>query len=345
VRRRRGPPISKPSDSLMVQANFLPEVVQNGSHSSREASLKCCAFDSPTYAEVPAQEEVPDPHLPVEVDGGGLEDSVRMWLKRIGRIPLLTPEQELSLARHAKLGCARCKKVLIESNLRLVVSIAKKFIGRGLSMQDLIQEGNMGLIRAVEKFDANRGFRFSTYATWWIRQAISRAISDHGRTIRVPVHTLEAVNRMMKAANQLQQQLGREATAAELAQALGLPQEKVQDFLRAIAEPLSLETPVGESEDSALAEFIVDRSEETPADAAVRAVVRHRINEILDTLTERERDVILMRFGLMDGQAHTLEEVARCFQVTRERIRQIEQKSLKKLKHPSRMKPLQELLD
>jgi RNA polymerase primary sigma factor len=332
----------------MVQANLLDEVVQHGSDLAsqpRESAPKCLGFDAPTYAGDAAHEAELDVHYPAETDGSGLEDSVRTWLKRIGRIPLLTAEQELSLARHAKLGCAGCKRSLIESNLRLVVSIAKKFIGRGLSMQDLIQEGNMGLIRAVEKFDANRGFRFSTYATWWIRQAISRAISDHGRTIRVPVHTLEAVNRMMKASNQLQQQLGREATISELAQSLGLPQEKIQDFFRAIAEPLSLETPVGESEDSALAEFIVDRSEETPADAAVRSIIRNRIHEILDTLTERERDVILMRFGLVDGQAHTLEEVARCFQVTRERIRQIEQKSLKKLKHPSRMKPLQEILD
>ncbi|HTQ09953.1 MAG TPA: sigma-70 family RNA polymerase sigma factor [Fimbriimonadaceae bacterium] len=289
--------------------------------------------------------DLAEAHQVLVAEGIGLDDSVRMWLKRIGRIPLLTAEQELVLARHAKQGCDGCKMMLIEANLRLVVSIAKKFTNRGLSMQDLIQEGNMGLIRAVEKFDAERGFRFSTYATWWIRQAISRAISDHGRTIRVPVHTLEAVNRMMKAANHLQQRLGREPTTFELSQEIGIPQERVQDFLRAISDPLSLETPVGESEDSSLSEFIVDRAEETPAEKAVRALIRRRIDAILSTLTDRERDVIVMRFGLIDGQPHTLEEVAREFQVTRERIRQIEQKGLKKLKHPARAKWLQEVLE
>jgi RNA polymerase primary sigma factor len=280
----------------------------------------------------------------LEAEGLHIEDSVRMWLKRIGRIPLLTPEQEVALARHSRVGCSECKMVLIEANLRLVVSIAKRFIGRGLSMQDLIQEGNMGLIRAVEKFDPDKGFRFSTYATWWVRQAISRAISDHGRTIRVPVHTLEAVNRMIKATSHLQQELGREVTTAEVGRSLNIAAERVEDFHRAIAEPLSLDTPVGESEDAALGEFIIDRSGETPAEAALRSVMRRKIEDILDTLGEREREVISMRYGLQDGQPHTLEEVAKCFQVTRERIRQIEQKALKKLKHPSRATPLRELL-
>jgi len=280
----------------------------------------------------------------LEVEGMHIEDSVRMWLKRIGRIPLLTPDQEVALAKHSRVGCSECKMVLIEANLRLVVSIAKRFIGRGLSMQDLIQEGNMGLIRAVEKFDPEKGFRFSTYATWWVRQAISRAISDHGRTIRVPVHTLEAVNRMIKATSHLQQELGREVTTAEVGRSLNIAAERVEDFHRAIAEPLSLDTPVGESEDAALGEFIVDRTGETPADAALRSVMRGKIEDILETLSEREREVIAMRYGLLDGQPHTLEEVARCFQVTRERIRQIEQKALKKLKHPSRATPLRELL-
>ena len=280
-----------------------------------------------------------------DLEAQSIEDSVKMWLRKIGRIPLLTVEQEVTLARGAQAGSDECKKLLIEANLRLVVSIAKKFLGRGLSMQDLIQEGNMGLIRAVEKFDANRGFRFSTYATWWIRQAISRAISDQGRTIRVPVHTLEAVNRLMRAANQLQQKLGRDPTSQEIADHLNISEEKVNDFLRAISDPVSLETPIGESEDSTLAEFLIDGVGETPADAAVRSVLRRRIDDVLRALTDREREVILMRFGLLDGQPHTLEEVARSFQVTRERIRQIEQKSLKKLKHPSRSRYLAELLD
>ncbi len=299
----------------------------------------------PIFRESEATDlEMEDAPAALDADGMNIEDSVRMWLKRIGRIPLLTPDQEVALAHHSRVGCSECKMVLIEANLRLVVSIAKRFIGRGLSMQDLIQEGNMGLIRAVEKFDPEKGFRFSTYATWWVRQAISRAISDHGRTIRVPVHTLEAVNRMIKATSHLQQELGREVTTAEVGRTLNIAAERVEDFHRAIAEPLSLDTPVGESEDAALGEFIIDRSGETPAEAALRSVMRRKIDDILGTLGEREREVIALRYGLLDGQPHTLEEVARCFQVTRERIRQIEQKALKKLKHPSRATPLRELL-
>lgn len=292
-----------------------------------------------------AKSTLSETRVAAEFEGLNVEDSVRMWLRRIGRIPLLTAEQEVELARCAKNGCEVCKRAMIEANLRLVVSIAKRFVGRGLSLQDLIQEGNMGLIRAVEKFDYRKGYRFSTYATWWIRQAISRAISDHGRTIRVPVHTLEAVNRLIKTATQLQQQLGREATETEIGRALGISAAKVRDFLRAIADPVSLETPVGENDDAALGEFLVDSVEETPAEAAVRSMVRGRIDDILDTLSEREKGVISLRYGLADGRAHTLEEVARSFQVTRERIRQIEQKSLKKLKHPSRARKLLEVLE
>ncbi|HWD41438.1 MAG TPA: sigma-70 family RNA polymerase sigma factor [Fimbriimonas sp.] len=273
-----------------------------------------------------------------------LDDSMRMWLHHIGRIPLLTPDQELALARHYRQGCHACKMLLIEANLRLVVSIAKRFVGRGLPMQDLVQDGNLGLIRAVEKFDPEKGFRFSTYATWWIRQAISRSISDNGRTIRVPVHTLEGVNRMLKNINLLQQALGREPTSQEISVKLNLSIDRVQDFQRAVVEPLSLDTPVGESEDSALSEFVVDRSRENPADAAVRAIIRRKVQDVLDTLEEREREVISMRYGFTDGQPHTLEEVAKAFQVTRERIRQIEQKSLQKLKEHDRKATLHELL-
>ncbi|MFQ3668308.1 MAG: sigma-70 family RNA polymerase sigma factor [Fimbriimonadaceae bacterium] len=301
-------------------------------------------FD-PREAERVAAELGVDRFPEGESESGGVEDSVRMWLRRIGRTALLTPEQELHIARLADQGCPQCKLLMIEANLRLVVSIAKKFVGRGLSMQDLIQEGNMGLIRAVEKFDYRRGYRFSTYATWWIRQAISRAISDHSRTIRIPVHTLEAVNKLMRTTTQLQQRLGREPTEQEIAEELGLSAEKVREFLRAIAEPVSLEAPIGESEDAALSEFLVDQRGETPAEAAIRSMIRTRIADILDTLSVRERDVILMRYGLLDGRAHTLEEVAKRFQVTRERIRQIEQKTLKKLKHPSRARKLLEVLD
>lgn len=274
----------------------------------------------------------------------GYEDSVHMWFRKIGRIALLRPEQEFELSNHAAQGCEDCKKLLIESNLRLVVSIAKRYVGRGLSIQDLIQEGNMGLIRAVEKYDPGRGFRFSTYATWWIRQGISRAICDHGRTIRVPVHTLEAVNRMMKVAGQMQQQLGREATLGELSNKLNISVDRLQDFNRATQGTISLDSPVGDADDMALGEFI-QNNQETPMDAAFRTVLRGQIESILDTLTEREKEVVMLRFGLVDGLPRTLEEVARHFCVTRERIRQIEQKSLKKLKHPSRIKPLKELLD
>ncbi len=303
--------------------------------------------DDPPFDLVALAPDVAGPEFSddLEAEGAQLEDSVRMWLKKIGRTPLLTPEQEVELSRFAQRGCSHCRRSMVEANLRLVVSIAKKFAGRGLSMQDLIQEGNLGLIRAVEKFDYRKGYRFSTYATWWIRQSISRAISDQARTIRVPVHTLEAVNRLLKTATSLQQKLGREPTDSELAEALDVPPERIRDFYRAISDPVSLEAPLGDQEDASLGEFLTDSGCETPAEAAVRAMIRTRIVDILSTLSERERDVILMRFGLLDGRSYTLEEVAHCFQVTRERIRQIEQKSLKKLKHPSRSRKLIEVLE
>lgn len=273
------------------------------------------------------------------------DDSVRVWLHRIGRIPLLNASEEIELARHAQSGCEDCKATLIEANLRLVVSIAKRFIGRGLSLQDLIQEGNMGLIRAVEKYDPERGFRFSTYATWWIRQSISRSICDHGRTIRIPVHTLEALNRVVKMVGQLQQELGREATITEIAEYIGTSPERVEEYFRALQEPLSLDTPFGDEDNATLSEFVMDRGGETANEVAHKSVVRQHVQGMLACLCEREREVIAMRFGLVDGQPHTLEEVARMFQVTRERIRQIEQKSLKKLKHPSRSDGLRQLIE
>jgi RNA polymerase primary sigma factor len=275
----------------------------------------------------------------------GYEDSVHTWFRRIGRIALLKADQEYELSGHAMRGCEDCKKLLIESNLRLVVSIAKRYMGRGLSIQDLIQEGNMGLIRAVEKFDHSKGFRFSTYATWWIRQAISRAICDHGRTIRVPVHTLEAVNRMMKVAGQMQQQLGREATMNELSSRLNISLERIQDFQKAMNHTVSMDAPVGESEDLSLGEFFHSPDSDLALDVTFKSVLRSQIESILDTLTDREKEVVMLRFGLVDGLPKTLEEVAKHFDVTRERIRQIENKSLKKLKHPARVRPLKQLLD
>jgi len=281
----------------------------------------------------------------VDHEGAPLDDSVRMWLKKIGQKRLLTPEQEFEFARCAASGCERCKQVIVESNLRLVVSIAKRFVGRGLSLQDLIQEGNMGLIRAVGKYDYRRGYRFSTYATWWIRQSISRSISDQGRTIRVPVHTLEAVNKLMRISLCLQQKLGREATYKEIGLESNMSADKVKNYLRAISDPVSLESPIGDSDDMALGEFIEDRGEESASDLALRGMVRERIDDLLSTLDEREQGVIAMRYGLLDGRAYTLEEVANAFQLTRERIRQIEQSSLRKLKHPSRSRRLLEVLE
>jgi RNA polymerase primary sigma factor len=273
------------------------------------------------------------------------EDSVHTWFRKIGRIALLKADQENELASHAMRGCEDCKKLLIESNLRLVVSVAKRYVGRGLSIQDLIQEGNMGLIRAVDKFDPSRGFRFSTYATWWIRQSISRAICDHGRTIRVPVHTLEAVNRMMKVAGQMQQQLGREATMQELASRLNISEDRIQDFQKAMNYTVSMDAPVGDSDDLALGEFFKSPDSDLALDNTFKSMLRGQIESILNTLTEREKEVVMLRFGLVDGLPKTLEEVAKHFDVTRERIRQIETKSLKKLKHPARVQPLKQMLD
>lgn len=298
---------------------------------AQSAGLPDDGFD-PEGITVPDLSESPEAGL----DGLYLEDSVRTWLRRIGRIPLLTAEQECVLAAAAQGGCIRSKRILIEANLRLVVSIAKKYVGRGLSIQDLMQDGNIGLIRAVEKFDFHRGYRFSTYATWWIRQAIARSISDHGRTIRVPVHTLEIAARVFRATARLQQELRREPTIQEIAVATGLPVERVGDFVTALSEPISLDTPFRETDDSALGDFITDATGESPHDATARAMVRDLIQTMLSDLPERERAVIVLRYGLSDGRSRTLEEVAQELEITRERVRQIEQKILRKLKHPSR---------
>lgn len=279
------------------------------------------------------------------MDGVPLDDSVRMWLREVGRTQLLSLEEEIRLAKRIERGDRDAKAVLTKANLRLVISIAKRYTLRGMSFPDLIQEGNIGLIRAVEKFDYRKGYKFSTYATWWIRQAITRAIADQGRTIRIPVHMVETINRLVKVNSQLVQELGREPTVDELSEVLGLPPDRVSEIIRIAPEPLSLETPIGEEEDSHLADFLQDDIANSPTDAATAKILREKIEEALDQLTPRERDVLKMRFGLDDGYPHTLEEVGRHFQVTRERIRQIEAKALKKLRHPTRCRRLRDYIE
>ncbi len=276
---------------------------------------------------------------------GGISDPVRMYLKEIGRIPLLKFEDEIDLAKRYEKGERRAKQKLIESNLRLVVSIAKKYIGRGLSLLDLIQEGNQGLIRAVEKYDWRKGYKFSTYATWWIRQAITRAIADQARTIRIPVHMVETINRFLKISRKLMQELGREATPEEVAKAMEVDVDKVREIIKVSQEPTSLATPVGDDEDSFLGDFIQDTSQPSPYDSASRELLKEHLEEVLHTLSDREKRVLILRFGLEDGRPRTLEEVGAEFGVTRERIRQIEAKALRKLRHPSRSKKLKDYLE
>ena len=276
-------------------------------------------------------------------EGIGVEDPVRMYLKEIGKIPLLTTDQEIELAKRMELGDQLAKKRLAEANLRLVVSIAKKYVGRGMQFLDLIQEGNLGLIKAVEKFDYRKGYKFSTYATWWIRQAITRAIADQARTIRIPVHMVETINRLIRTSRQLV--LGREPTAEEIAAKMEIPAERVREIRKISQDPVSLETPIGEEEDSHLGDFIQDEHVAVPAEEATFTLLHEQLMEALDTLTEREQQVLRLRFGLDDGKPRTLEEVGKQFHVTRERIRQIEAKALRKLRHPSRSKKLKDYLD
>ena len=278
-------------------------------------------------------------------EGISLDDPVRMYLKEIGRVPLLTAESELDLAQRAQNGDENAKRRLAEANLRLVVSIAKRYVGRGMLFLDLIQEGNLGLIKAVEKFDYHKGFKFSTYATWWIRQAITRAIADQARTIRIPVHMVETINKLIRISRQLLQTLGREPSAEEIAEEMGLSVERVREIIKIAQEPVSLETPIGEEEDSHLGDFIEDQDALAPADAASFRLLKEQLEEVLDTLTAREEKVLRLRFGLEDGRARTLEEVGQVFGVTRERIRQIEAKALRKLRHPSRSKKLKDFLE
>ena len=279
------------------------------------------------------------------VDGVNIDDPVKVYLKEIGRVPLLSSDEEVELAQRMAEGDAYAKKRLAEANLRLVVSIAKRYVGRGMQFLDLIQEGNLGLIKAVEKFDHTKGFKFSTYATWWIRQAITRAIADQARTIRIPVHMVETINKVKKVSSQLLHQNGHDPTAEEIAAALDMPVDKVREIMRVAQEPVSLETPIGEEEDSHLGDFIPDDDAPAPADAASHTLLKEQLGEVLKTLTPREEKVLRLRFGLEDGRSRTLEEVGKEFNVTRERIRQIEAKALRKLRHPSRSKKLKDFLD
>ena len=278
-------------------------------------------------------------------EGVGTEDPVRMYLKEIGKVPLLTSDEEIELAKRIELGDEEAKQRLAEANLRLVVSIAKRYVGRGMQFLDLIQEGNLGLIKAVEKFDYKKGYKFSTYATWWIRQAITRAIADQARTIRIPVHMVETINRVIRTSRQLLQELGREPSPEEIADKMNMPVDRVREIMKISQEPVSLETPIGEEEDSHLGDFIQDDHVAVPADAAAYTLLHEQLMEVLDTLTEREQKVLKLRFGLVDGRPRTLEEVGKEFNVTRERIRQIEAKALRKLRHPSRSKKLRDFLN
>ncbi len=296
--------------------------------------------DRPGAASRAADEEEDDSIL----QGISVDDPVRMYLKEIGKVPLLTAEEEVELAKRIERGDEEAKRRLTEANLRLVVSIAKRYVGRGMLFLDLIQEGNLGLIKAVEKFDYRKGYKFSTYATWWIRQAITRAIADQARTIRIPVHMVETINKLIRVSRHLLQQLGREPTPEEIAKEMGLPVERVRDIIKIAQEPVSLETPIGEEEDSHLGDFIEDEEAPAPAEAASYLLLREQLEEVLDTLTPRERKVLRLRFGLEDGRARTLEEVGQVFGVTRERIRQIEAKALRKLRHPTRSKKLRDYL-
>ena len=281
----------------------------------------------------------------LSVEGISIDDPVKVYLKEIGRVPLLTPEEEIELAERMAKGDPYARKRLSEANLRLVVSIAKRYVGRGMQFLDLIQEGNLGLIKAVEKFDHTKGFKFSTYATWWIRQAITRAIADQARTIRIPVHMVETINKVKKVSSQLLHKNGHDPTAEEIAEELDMPIDKVREIMRVAQEPVSLETPIGEEEDSHLGDFIPDEDASEPAEAASFTLLKEQLVEVLSTLTPREEKVLRLRFGLEDGRSRTLEEVGKEFNVTRERIRQIEAKALRKLRHPSRSKKLKDFLD
>ena len=322
---------------LIGKAGDLDDPTLDEIQSIEEEGLD--AQDEADLADAQALENAED--VP---DGVKLDDPVRMYLKEIGRIKLLSPEEELEVAKRMAEGDEEARKRMSEANLRLVVSIAKRYVGRGMQLLDLIQEGNLGLMKAVEKFDYTKGYKFSTYATWWIRQSITRAIADQARTIRIPVHMVETINRVLRTSHAMVQQLGREPTTQEIADELHLEVSKVEEVLKIAQEPVSLETPIGEEEDSHLGDFVPDDEASQPSEEASYSLLREQLEEVLSTLTSREQQVLRMRFGLTDGRPHTLEEVGRQFDVTRERIRQIESKALRKLRHPSRSKKLRDFL-
>ena len=304
----------------------------------QDMDLDLSTIPSDSHSEESEEDDAP-------AEGVNIDDPVKVYLKEIGRVPLLSSEEEIELAKRMAEGDEKAKKRLSEANLRLVVSIAKRYVGRGMQFLDLIQEGNLGLIKAVEKFDHTKGFKFSTYATWWIRQAITRAIADQARTIRIPVHMVETINKVKKVSNQLLHKNGHEPTAEEIAKELDMPVDKVREIMRVAQEPVSLETPIGEEEDSHLGDFIPDDDAPAPAEAASHTLLKEQLSDVLQTLTPREEKVLRLRFGLEDGRSRTLEEVGKEFNVTRERIRQIEAKALRKLRHPSRSKKLKDFLD
>ena len=348
--------LTEPSDELSVAEGGIIEVLDNIDYEIDDTELTLAGGDAESALPDEGQlREIEDansqgadlysnPDLLAEASVAP-DDPVRMYLKEIGKIPLLTPEREKLLAEQIALGSKKAKNELIEANLRLVVNIAKRHIGKGMQFLDLIQEGNLGLMKAVEKFDYHMGYKFSTYATWWIRQAITRAIADQARTIRIPVHMVETIHKVSRAARQLLQELGREPTTDEIAERLEISGDRVRDILKIAQDPVSLETPISEDGDSLLGDFVEDVDSPSPADTASYSLLREQLCRVLHTLTPREEQVLKLRHGLIDGRTHTLEEVGREFDITRERIRQIEVKALRKLRHPSRAKPLRDYLD
>ncbi len=335
----------------LMEMDMDPEQLDKVLETLEALGVEVVNENDPVVAPEPAQEnETREEHADVSVpEGISIDDPVRMYLKEIGKVPLLTAEEEIAIAKQLENGTPEekeeAKRKLSEANLRLVVSIAKRYVGRGMLFLDLIQEGNLGLIKAVEKFDYTKGFKFSTYATWWIRQAITRAIADQARTIRIPVHMVETINKLIRVSRQLVQENGREPSPEEIAKEMGISEAKVREIIKIAQEPVSLETPIGEEEDSHLGDFIPDDDAPAPAEAASFALMKEQLMEVLDTLTPREEKVLRLRFGLDDGHQRTLEEVGKVFNVTRERIRQIEAKALRKLRHPSRSKKLKDYID